>query len=49
MRADSFEWTPVLQYMQRRSPCSFSENAARKGTLVPSTVALSSAGGVPLE
>ncbi|CAI9532014.1 unnamed protein product [Staurois parvus] len=33
---------------RERSSCT-SENAARTGTSVPSTVAFSSAGGVPLE
>ncbi|CAI9585162.1 unnamed protein product, partial [Staurois parvus] len=35
--------------MQGRSPCTSSENTARTGTSVPSTVVISSAGGVPLE
>ncbi|CAI9559202.1 unnamed protein product [Staurois parvus] len=34
---------------QGRSPCTSSKNAAHMGTSVPSTVAFSSAGGVPLE
>ncbi|CAI9587553.1 unnamed protein product, partial [Staurois parvus] len=34
---------------QRRSPCTSLENAARMETSVPSMVAFSSVGGVPLE
>ncbi|CAI9552145.1 unnamed protein product, partial [Staurois parvus] len=34
---------------QGRSPCTSLETAAPTGTLVPSAVAISSAGGVPLE
>ncbi|CAI9584718.1 unnamed protein product, partial [Staurois parvus] len=48
-RAHSFEWTPVPRDMQGRSPCTSSENAAHTGTSVPSTVAIFSVGGVPLE
>ncbi|CAI9570030.1 unnamed protein product, partial [Staurois parvus] len=46
--AHSFEWTPVAVTRKGRSPCTL-ENAAHAGTSVPSTVAFSSAGGVPLE
>ncbi|CAI9600102.1 unnamed protein product, partial [Staurois parvus] len=35
--------------MQGRSPCTSLETKARTGTSVPSAVAISSAGGVPLE
>ncbi|CAI9561496.1 unnamed protein product, partial [Staurois parvus] len=48
-RAHSFEWTPVPRDTQGRSPCTSLENVAHTGTLGPSTVAISSAGGVPLE
>ncbi|CAI9535353.1 unnamed protein product [Staurois parvus] len=43
-----FEWTPVRRGTQGRIPCSSSENTAHTGTTVPSTVAFSSADGVPL-
>ncbi|CAI9559317.1 unnamed protein product [Staurois parvus] len=45
----SFEWTPMPRDTHGGSPCASSENAAHAGTSVPSTVAFSSAGGVPLE
>ncbi|CAI9562068.1 unnamed protein product, partial [Staurois parvus] len=49
MRAHSFEWTPVPTTCRERSPCTSLENTACTGTSVSSTVAFSSAGGVPLE
>ncbi|CAI9567731.1 unnamed protein product, partial [Staurois parvus] len=49
MRGHSFAWTPVPRDTQGRSPCTTWEIAAHMGTEVPSMVAISSAGDVPLE
>lgn len=46
-RAQSFEWAAVQFDIRERSPCAIFQIAARVGTEVPSTGAISSVGGVP--